>query len=65
MEKEIDFFELQRELAQRKAALGITETDAEMFRNSGLRRKAEKRAFLSRIAERCRQAGIAPLKANY
>ena len=65
MSEEIDFTELQRGIAERKAALGITDTDADLFRNNGRRRTPEKRAFLARIAERCRQAGIDPLKANY
>lgn len=65
MDEEIDFDELQKRVAARKLELGITDADDDMFRNSGIRRTPEKRAFLARIAERCRQAGIEPLKANY
>lgn len=62
---EIDFTEWARYVDQRKADLGITEADDEMFRNSGLRRTPEKREMLARIAERCHKAGIDPLPGNY
>jgi hypothetical protein len=62
---EIDFFDLMRQIEERRVAFGITEADDEACRNSGLRRTAKKRGILQEIADRCREAGVEPLRANF
>lgn len=65
MADEDDFSDLLQRIRARRAALGITELDDEACRNTGRRRTADKRAFLQRIAQRCREAGVEPLKAAF
>jgi hypothetical protein len=62
---EIDFFELMRQIGERRAALGVTQADDEACRNGGLRRTAKKREILQEIADRCTEIGAMPLKANF
>jgi hypothetical protein len=62
---EIDFSELMRQIEERRAAFGIAEADDNACRNGGSRRTARKREILQEIADRCREAGIAPLKAIF
>lgn len=62
---EIDFFELMRQIEERRVAFGITEADDEACRNSGSRRTAKKREILQEIADRCHEAGVKPLRANF
>jgi len=61
----IDFDQLQDEIEARRRELGITDADDRACMNDGLARTPEKRAFLARIAERARAAGLEPFEANY
>jgi hypothetical protein len=62
---EIDFFELMRQIEERRVAFAITEADDDACRNNGSRRTVKKRAILQEIADRCREAGLEPLRANF
>ncbi|MGK2911259.1 MAG: hypothetical protein ACSLE1_15870 [Sphingobium sp.] len=50
--------------ARRKAELGLT-TPVEELRNSGLDRTDKKRRLLAAAEKRAREAGVAPVKANF
>jgi hypothetical protein len=65
MSDEIDHYELAKEIDARRAALGITDADDDLYRNSGSRRTERKREILREIAERCAEAGVDPLVAYY
>jgi hypothetical protein len=54
-----------RDVESRKQAVGMTDGTIALARNSGLRRKAEKREMISRIQDRARAAGLEPLQANF
>jgi hypothetical protein len=63
--EEIEFSALMLLIEERRIAHGITDADDKARQNSGFRRTHEKREFLQAIADRCREAGIDPLPANY
>ena len=63
--EEIDFDVLSAQIKKRREELGITDEDDAAMMNNGRRRTPEKRESLRRIAERCREAGVEPLPANY
>lgn len=48
-----------------RAGIVFTEELVESLRNKGHRRTPEKREMLRQIEERCRAAGVEPLKAYF
>lgn len=54
-----------RAVEAHKRAIGVQEAAFDAARNSGRRRSPEKRAFLARIQERARRAGLEPIPAKF
>jgi hypothetical protein len=62
---EIRFSDLMRQIEERRRAPGITEADGVACRDGGSRPTPENRQLLRGIVERCAEAGVQPLPANY
>lgn len=58
-------FLARRDARAKQQGLVFTAEMRDALRNKGDRRTAEKRAALRRIEERCDEAGVEPLKAQY
>ncbi len=58
-------FLAQRDARAKQQGLVFTAEMQDALRNKGDRRTGEKRAALQRIEERCAEAGVEPLKAQY
>ncbi|UPY37998.1 hypothetical protein [Sediminicoccus sp. KRV36] len=58
-------FLARRDARAKQQGLVFTAEMREALQNKGARRTAEKRAALRRIEERCAEAGVKPLKAQY
>jgi hypothetical protein len=58
-------FLARRDARAKQQGLVFTAEMQDALRNKGDRRSAEKRAALRRIEERCAEAGVEPLKAQY
>lgn len=58
-------FLAQRDARAKRLGIEFTPELNDALRNKGGRRTAEKRAALRRIEERCAEAGVKPLKAQY
>jgi hypothetical protein len=58
-------FLARRDARAMEQGLVFTAEMQDALRNKGTRRSAEKRAALRRIQERCAEAGVEPLKAQY
>ena len=54
-----------RAVETRKRALGVTDEDIALARNSGQRRTPAKRALIARTQDRALAAGLKPLEANF
>lgn len=54
-----------RDARAKQQGLVFTAEMQDALRNKGDRRTAEKRAALRRLDERCAEAGVKPLKAQY
>jgi hypothetical protein len=64
---ELDFYDFQAQIEQRKRELGIEETEAdiEALRNKGGRRTEGKRALLRAAEQRALRSGKSPTRSYY